>query len=225
MPLSHFIIIPFHKVLIVCSYWVCFTADGLDPTRQNLCMANSDGGPVPGVLVVDRSRIDKRDWLLNIKEMKKLIKGIKRYISGYKTISKHMSSVNGGAVSFGNLAAISVQERDDVQFVALVEGDADDFKPGHSTAFPKWVTKDDELPRFDALLRTYEGMCHEDLDQPDWSKHVGYSKDLRTQMKTYRRESPPQINRHLGLAVHVLVQTSLSVVIHVGPVLLIWEKD
>ncbi|WAO92422.1 Hypothetical protein NCS54_00993100 [Fusarium falciforme] len=192
---------------------------------------DSDDGQVPGIYVVGLSRVDKRGWFLNIKEVKKLIKGIKRYIAGYKTISKHISSVNDGAVSFGNLAAFSVQERDDVQFVALVDGDADKFKPGHSTTLPKWVTKDDELPRFDALLRTYERMCDEELDPTGLVRmrqsplYVGCSKDLRKRMRMYNRKSLKGTNRHLGLTIDVLAQISLSVVVHVRPVLLIWKKD
>ncbi|KAI8714975.1 hypothetical protein NCS52_01004200 [Fusarium sp. LHS14.1] len=163
--------------------------------------------------------------------MKRPIKGIKRYITGYKTISKHISSVNNGAVKFGNLAAFSVQERDDVQFVALVDGDAYKFKPGRSAVFPKWVTKDDELPRFEALLRTYKEMCHEDLDPTGLVRmrqsplYVGCSKDLRKRMMTYGQNSLPQVNRHLALTIKVLAQLSLSVDVHVRPVLLIWKKD
>ncbi|RSL83119.1 hypothetical protein CEP52_016798 [Fusarium oligoseptatum] len=187
-------------------------------------------GPVPGVYVVGLSRTDKRGWFLNIKEMRALVKGIKRYMAGYKAISKHISSVNAGAVSVGNLAAFSLQERDDVQFVALVDREANKFKLGHPTALPKWITKDEELPRFEALLRTYERMCDESLDPTEQVRmrqsplYVGCSKDLRSRTMHYGRDSLHGVNRYLGLTIEILAQASLSVVAHARPVLLIWEK-
>ncbi|KAF4443977.1 hypothetical protein F53441_11272 [Fusarium austroafricanum] len=113
---------------------------------------------VPGVYVVGLMRLNKRGQFLNIKEMELLISDMKDYVQGYRAYVKFAADVaaNGRATAKSNQSA---EENKATRFVASVDSHAG----GSYTEKPAFIEKEDEIPRIEALIATYERMCDRSL--------------------------------------------------------------
>ncbi|KAM5357456.1 hypothetical protein ACJZ2D_016239 [Fusarium nematophilum] len=187
-------------------------------------------GKVAGVYVVGLSLAYRQGKFLNIKEMEDLISGIEKYIKGFRALAKHWRDVADKKVVYGDTSQLSNDERRALAWVGKVDGDFQKLSSTKQGFRPRYITKVEELPSMEALVRNYRRMCDTTLDpsrrvQMHQSPiYVGCSTDLRERTSCYTRNSLTGLNKPLGLTVAVLKVKGFAVIKTVRVALRIWER-
>ncbi|KAJ4309802.1 hypothetical protein N0V84_011311 [Fusarium piperis] len=189
-------------------------------------------GKVAGVYAVGICRAGKGGKFVDIHEMRKLIQGMKQYIRGYQALAKHLQDVDVKAVVYGDMANLSREDISDMAWVSRVDEDRTKFFKGKPRARAQFITKDEEVPIIQALVRTYERMCLPEITEAEEAirmrqspVYVGCSSDIRSRTSIYRGSSLKPLSKPMGLTLAILNANKTPGQMRVGVALRIWKPD
>lgn len=181
---------------------------------------------IPGVYVIGISMSKENGCFLNRKEMNLLIEHIEGYIEGYHAYVKYQENLSEKGLAFAR-TCLSIEER---RAHTHMKG-IDDKAGGEKTAAPVFITKDEEVPRIQALVKTLKAMCDPSLDPTGRVRmiqsplYVGCSKNLAERIKVYNRHSLKSINKPLGITLASLKKLGYAYKLHIVCVIRTWKSD
>ncbi|KAM0224050.1 hypothetical protein ACHAQD_002415 [Fusarium lateritium] len=186
----------------------------------------SDPEEIPGVYVIAISINHRNGRFLNIREMERVVDDMKKYILGYQAHVQYEGDVAEKGIPFAKKNLSSEQD------LALRHlHSVDKHAGGFDTSDPIFITKEEEIPRIKALLKTFRSMCNHDLDPTGSVRmiqsplYVGCSKNLAERTKRYSQTSLKGINKPLGLTLAILRRQKLPYTLHTRVVIRTWKKD
>ncbi|KAM0255999.1 hypothetical protein ACHAPA_012314 [Fusarium lateritium] len=167
--------------------------------------SKKDSEEIPSIYIIGISLLGKNGYFLNIREIELLIEHIEAYIKGYHAhlkLRKHLAEKGRASAK----TYLSVEEDKAYRIMKRINGKS----RGEPTDLPIFITKDEEVPRIQALVETYKAICDLELDPTKRIQmiqsplYVGCSKNLAERTKRYTQSSLKGINKPLGITLTIL---------------------
>ncbi|KAM0268932.1 hypothetical protein ACHAPA_004532 [Fusarium lateritium] len=186
----------------------------------------SDPEEIPSVYVIAISINHRNGRFLNIREIERVVNDMKKYILGYQAHIQYEGDVTEKGIPFAKKNLSSEQD------LALRHlHSVDKHAGGFDTSDPIFITKEEEIPRIKALLKTFRSICNHNLDPTGSVRmiqsplYIGCSKNLTERTKRYSQTSLKGINKPLGLTLAILRRQKLPYTLHTRVVIQTWKKD
>ncbi|KAH7010064.1 hypothetical protein EDB80DRAFT_839204 [Ilyonectria destructans] len=172
-------------------------------------------GMIPGVYAVGLSRVGCDGKFLNIDETKKLVRGLEKYVDGFRILRNHRVDVEAGRAQVG---VMSPSDAELVEWIAKVDGHPVTVVPGCTLPKGNFIEEESEVPGIEALTFMFGGCCclvsrdpTEQIRQIQSPIYIGCSTDLKMRMSQYLDPALPRLNKPMSLTVSTLGALGLPV--------------
>ncbi|CEI69191.1 hypothetical protein FVEN_g4053 [Fusarium venenatum] len=173
---------------------------------------------IPGVHVIGLSLEQYCGQFLNTKEIERLFEQMKEYVAGYKANVKYQSAPT----------TLSKDEKLARHHVNRVDKHAaGEFVKD----IPAFITRGEDIPSIEALIKTFEKMCDRSLDSTGLTRmlqsplYVDCSTNLYNSVAVYGEDNVRNITRPLGHTVSILRKLGHKAELTIGNVVRVWKSD